>query len=159
MSKLREKCSYSEFFRSVFPRIRTENWEILCIFLYSVQMWENTDRKNSEYGHLSRYAYQAKIFLVNIIPQGLTPSNYLKICHCDVSGWKPLTIFAKSFVINVWQAPQNTPVVNNLKIGFTATDSITCSSGKWKTKLEDTLGGFKTQPQISDFLVSGMCLW
>ena len=40
---LREKCLYSEFFWSVFS----------CI-LYSVQMRENTDQKNSEYGHFSR---------------------------------------------------------------------------------------------------------
>ena len=41
---LHEKYPYSEFFWSVFPCIRTE---------YSVHMRENTDQKNSEYGHFS----------------------------------------------------------------------------------------------------------
>ena len=47
----REKCPYSEFVWSVFSRIRTEYGEILRISPYSVRMRENTDRKNSEYGH------------------------------------------------------------------------------------------------------------
>ena len=50
-SALREKCLHSEFFWSVFPRIRTEYGEIRSISPYSVRMWENTDQKNSEYGH------------------------------------------------------------------------------------------------------------
>ena len=53
-STLHEKCSYSEFFWSAFSRIVTEYGEILRISLYSVQMRENTDQKNSEYGHFSR---------------------------------------------------------------------------------------------------------
>ena len=44
-SSLREKCLYSEFFWSVFSRIRTEYGEIL------------TDQKISEYGHFSRSVY------------------------------------------------------------------------------------------------------
>ena len=48
---LREKCSNSEFFWSVFSRIRIEYGEIRDIFPYSVQMRENTEQKNSEYGH------------------------------------------------------------------------------------------------------------
>ena len=51
---LRKKCSYSESFWSVFSRIRTEYGKILCIYPYSVQMWENTDQNNSEYGHFLR---------------------------------------------------------------------------------------------------------
>ena len=47
---LREKCPYSKFFWSVFSRIWTEYGEILP---YSVQMRENKDQKNSEYGHFS----------------------------------------------------------------------------------------------------------
>ena len=38
---LREKCPYSEFFRSVFSR------SIRSISPYSVRMRENTDQKNS----------------------------------------------------------------------------------------------------------------
>ena len=49
---LREKFPYSEFFWSVFVvylvRIRRFSGR------YSVQMLENTDQKNSEYGHFSR---------------------------------------------------------------------------------------------------------
>ena len=48
---LREKCSCLEFFWFVFSRIRTEYVEILRIPPYSIQMRENTDQKNSEYGH------------------------------------------------------------------------------------------------------------
>ena len=50
---LREKCSYSEFFRSAFSRIWTEYGEILRISPYSVRMRGNTDQKNSEDGHFS----------------------------------------------------------------------------------------------------------
>ena len=52
--KVREKCPYSEFFWSVFSRIRTEYGEISCISPCSARMRENTDNKNSEYGHFSR---------------------------------------------------------------------------------------------------------
>ena len=48
---LREKSPQSEFFWSVFSRIRVEYRETRSIFQYSVQMWENTDQKTSEYGH------------------------------------------------------------------------------------------------------------
>ena len=51
---LREKCPYSEIFWSVFSRIRTEYREIPSISPYSVQMWENTDQKNSEFTHFPR---------------------------------------------------------------------------------------------------------
>ena len=51
---LREKCPYSEFFWSAFSHIRTEYKEILRISPYPVQVRENTDQKNSEYGHFSR---------------------------------------------------------------------------------------------------------
>ena len=45
---LRKNCLHSELFWSVFSRIRTEYGEILR---NSVQMRENTDQNNSEYGH------------------------------------------------------------------------------------------------------------
>ena len=41
-------------FWSVFPHIQTEYGEILRISPYLVQMRENTDQKNSDYGHFSR---------------------------------------------------------------------------------------------------------
>ena len=50
---LREKCLHSEFFWSIFsPNAGKYGPESLCP--YSVQMRENTDQKNSEYGHFSR---------------------------------------------------------------------------------------------------------
>ena len=55
---LHEKCSYSEFFCSVFSNIWTEYGEILRISPYSVQMLENTDQKNSEYEQFLRSAPQ-----------------------------------------------------------------------------------------------------
>ena len=51
---LRKKCPYLELFWSLFPRIRTDYGEIWWISPYLVQMRENTDRNNSEYGHFSR---------------------------------------------------------------------------------------------------------
>ena len=43
LTPLREMCPYSELFWSAFSRIRIEYGEIVCIFLYSVQMRENAD--------------------------------------------------------------------------------------------------------------------
>ena len=59
---------YSEFFWSVFSRIRTEYGEIRSKSPYSVRMRENTDQKNPEYGHFSRSAscYQS---LLNFFTQ------------------------------------------------------------------------------------------
>ena len=51
---LRKKCPYSEFFWSPFSRILTEYGEILRISPYSVQMPENTDQNNFEYGQFLR---------------------------------------------------------------------------------------------------------
>ena len=56
-------CPDSEFFWSVLSRIRSEYGEIQGISSCSVQMRENTDEKNSEYGHSSRsvcYSYIAQ---------------------------------------------------------------------------------------------------
>ena len=54
---LRKNCPYSEFFCSVFCRIWTEYGKIRSISPYSVQMWENVDKKNSEYGHFPHSAF------------------------------------------------------------------------------------------------------
>ena len=48
-----EKYPHSECLWSVFSRIRTEYGEILRNSPYSVQLWENTDQKNSDCGHFS----------------------------------------------------------------------------------------------------------
>ena len=51
------KVSLSGVFWTVFFRIQTEYGEILRVSQYSVRMRENTDQKNSKYGHFSRSAY------------------------------------------------------------------------------------------------------
>ena len=55
-STLRKKYLYSEFFWSVFFRIRTEYKDLWSKFPYSVRMRKNEDQKNSEYGHFLRSA-------------------------------------------------------------------------------------------------------
>ena len=52
-NSLREKCPYLGFFWFVFSRIRTE-YVSLRVSPYSVQMREDTDQKNSKYGHFLR---------------------------------------------------------------------------------------------------------
>ena len=59
---LREKCPYSGFFWSVFSCLRTEYGEMRSISPYSVRIRENTDQKNSEYGHFSRSVSFSIIF-------------------------------------------------------------------------------------------------
>ena len=49
----REKCPYSDFFWSVFSHIRSEFEKILSMSPYSVRIPENTDQKNSKYGHFA----------------------------------------------------------------------------------------------------------
>ena len=49
------KCPYSEFFWSIFSCIWTESGEIRNISPYSLRMRENTDQKNSKYGHFTQY--------------------------------------------------------------------------------------------------------
>ena len=56
---LREKCPYSEFFWTVFSRIWTE---------YGGIRRENSDQKNSEYGH----------FLRNVVSNHLHERSWLK---------------------------------------------------------------------------------
>ena len=56
ISAQREKCPHLELFWYVFSSIRTEYVEILRISPHSVQMRENTDQNNSEYGHFLRSA-------------------------------------------------------------------------------------------------------
>ena len=51
---LPKKCPYSEFFWSIVSRIWTEHEWKLRISPYLVQMQENIDQKNSEYGHFVR---------------------------------------------------------------------------------------------------------
>ena len=55
---LRKKYSHSELFWSAFSRIQTEYGEIQSISPHLVQMRENRDQNNSEYGNcLSSVGY------------------------------------------------------------------------------------------------------
>ena len=56
ISALHKKCPYSEFFWFVCSRIWTEYGYLLRKSLYLVRMRENTDQKNSKYGHLLNIA-------------------------------------------------------------------------------------------------------
>ena len=47
---LRKKCPHSEFFWSGFSPILTEYVDLHCKYSYSVQIRENTDQKNLNYG-------------------------------------------------------------------------------------------------------------
>ena len=61
---MREKCSYSEFFWSVFSDNRTEYSKILRISPYSIRMQENKDQKKCKYGHfLHSSKQQTHVFL------------------------------------------------------------------------------------------------
>ena len=56
---LRKRCPYSEFFLTMFSGIWTEYGDLVRRSLYSVQMKENTDQKNSEYGRFLRSAQRS----------------------------------------------------------------------------------------------------
>ena len=50
-----EKCPYSEFFWSVFSRIRTKNGDLRSRSPYLVWIRKKTDQTNSEYSVLNHY--------------------------------------------------------------------------------------------------------
>ena len=52
-SHLVKNCPYFKFFWNVFFRIQTEYGDVLFKPPYLVQIWGNTDQKNSEYGYFS----------------------------------------------------------------------------------------------------------
>ena len=62
LSKLGGKCTYSEFFWSVFSCIQTEYGEIFRTFPYSVRIRENVGHKNSRYEHFSRSVFAFHFF-------------------------------------------------------------------------------------------------
>ena len=88
---LRENCPYSEFFRSVFFRIRTEYGEIMSISPHSVRMRENTNQKNSEYEHFLRSRLLRR---VSMMLAGLIWSTLFEIalawtkCERKLKGWE-----------------------------------------------------------------------
>ena len=85
---LKSVCIRSRYlvtvFWSIFCRIRTEYREIRSISPYSVQMWENTDQKNSEYEHFlcsGRYqCYFTDVILVTF----LIPLNKTQAWFCFI---------------------------------------------------------------------------
>ena len=85
---LRKKCPYSEWFWSVFFRIRTEYGEILRISPCSVQMRENTDHNNSEYGHFLRSDYEWYILKKKeIYSFHFIPRNVKSVYHGSETIW------------------------------------------------------------------------
>ena len=78
---LLEKCPYLKLFWSAFSRIRTEYGEILSISPYSIRMRENTDQKNSEYGHFSRSV--RRHLLIFFIRAVLTWQTYKNMTVCS----------------------------------------------------------------------------
>ena len=83
---LREKCPYSGFFWSVFSRIWTKYGDIRSISPYSVQMRENTDQKNPEYGHFSRSGFKTVIENILLSKHG---SDFLD-CYASIKGYDSL---------------------------------------------------------------------
>ena len=82
-----KNCPYLEFFQSVFSRIRSEYGDVYSKFLCSFQMRENTDQKNSEYGHFSRSAgmkWADKSFVYSV--QSHLSQRHIRILRntCDV---------------------------------------------------------------------------
>ena len=71
ITSLREKCSYSEFLWSVFSLIRAEYGEIPRMSPYSVRIRENTNQKNSEYGHFSRRASCIQKYFLYVLYRNL----------------------------------------------------------------------------------------
>ena len=77
---LHKGCPYSEFFRSLFSRIRSEYGDLRSKSPCPVQMRENASQKNSEYGKFSQ--------------SGDISPNALSLPNC-------LWYFIKSLVTNI----------------------------------------------------------
>ena len=69
----KDHCIKSVHIRSYSgPHFPAFGLKVLCIFPYSVQMWENTDQNNSEYGHFLRGARVRKHSYSGIFTQCFT---------------------------------------------------------------------------------------
>ena len=102
-SSLGEKCPYSEFFWSVFSRIRTGHGEIRSISPYSVRIRETMDQKNSKYGHFtewrSEFEIQQKLMVVYRLAK-----IYINFWDKIVMSWEFLT--SPDFITNLyWPKP------------------------------------------------------
>ena len=120
-----EKCPYPEFFWSLFSLIRTEYVE-----RYSIQMRENTDQKNSEYGHFLRSdGSYCKIWLTGgwihrEIKRIKLPEKFTWKRRCLSKNTLSQNFFAEklfgSFAANSWRSLSNNiplvPFLVNFKI-------------------------------------------
>ena len=93
---LRENCPYSEFFCSVFSHIWTEYGEIKSISPFSTGMRENTDKKNSEYGHFKNLFH---LFL-HINSENKEPSISFK--KSNIPTFKYLIFIEKLVAVGAW---------------------------------------------------------
>ena len=86
---------------SAFSRTLNEFGEIFGISPYSVQMRENTDQNNSEYGHVSRSIYHANflIFQPFICPVSRFHSEYCQ--SRDEASDRKCFDFSKNNVISI----------------------------------------------------------
>ena len=93
---LRKKYPYWELCWSLFSRNRTEYGDILHISSCSVQIRENTDQNNSEYGRFLRSGNQYKYFAFNILLCSILIISYktLNITWIYNEKTKELTIYA-----------------------------------------------------------------
>ena len=84
---LREICPNTEFFWSVFCRIRTEYREIRSISPYSVQMRENTDQKKLRIWTLFRECFKSRLqfrhspYYQSLIDKGLINRHSPILCY------------------------------------------------------------------------------
>ena len=77
----------------LFSRIRTEYGEWGSKPQYSVRIRENTDLKNSVFGPFSSSDWRSELCQIPKM------ELFVKI----VNEWKTLTIFAKSYTLDLWQ--------------------------------------------------------
>ena len=117
---LRRKCPYSELFWSTFSLIWTEYGETRSNSPYSVQMRENTDQNNSEYGHIPRSVCvkclentscrsKFKIESNNLVFLTWKMLQFLMFCSCLLV-WLCLSniyhiIYCLNLVLDFWQNP------------------------------------------------------
>ena len=143
---LRKKCSYSEFFWSVFSRFRIEYGESRSKSPYLVQMRENTDQKNFEFWHFSRNLWSRSSL-------GPTPSRVKPLGLWDLSlkiGFSFLnekTFFKKkynttrisgiriSFIrLYCWWKGKSISEKNMLNVKWSNFMTLPCSIEPWKHK-------------------------
>ena len=87
---------------------------MLCISPYSVRMRENNDQKNSEYGHFPSSVIKGVFKTLSIM------YTVMEVFAKTGYGWKPLIIFVKISILEVWQGseyPSGNDELKDLSIG------------------------------------------